>query len=102
MGSNYYRIICLECGGTGETGGDSRWLTPFFLPERCPHCDAWKSRHEWSLEAAGWRETYGRWVTSPTAPPFIWWKPSTWRPEKIWIDRDEERRAARLAPEGAP
>ncbi len=89
MRAFYYRALCTACGKCGDSSHDSRWLTPFFLPSRCGHCHAHKSR--FGLQrSCGWRISYGSWQRRVA---FRWLTPSTWFVGSDWVDFDEARAA---------
>jgi len=90
----FFRAYCNECGHTVKERESETFLDPFFLPERCPTCHAYKRKHMRRFEDtdnSGWLTSYGHWKRDV---PFVLTKPGTWfASEKHWIDLDEARRA---------
>jgi hypothetical protein len=86
----YYRAYCKRCGWTVKTGAESTFMDPFFLPERCPGCHEYHSRHAWSYfsDECLYTVEYGFMAFVPAAeqPPKVWFLPWTWAPvgERVW------------------
>jgi hypothetical protein len=96
----FYRAYCKKCGCTVETGESSTFLSPFFLPERCPGCHEYHSRHAWSAWSSDslYHVEYGFWRFVPDAEqrPSVWFLPWTWGQtgKEVWVLWSDREAAA--------
>lgn len=78
MEDKTYRAICIKCKTVSRHSRSKRWLDPFFLPDRCYHCDHVKSNR---LFDTGWKIQYGFYKRKVS---FNIFDPLTWAADYIW------------------
>jgi hypothetical protein len=81
MTKPFWRALCVKCNHCVRTRHESsKFLRPFFLPDRCPSCHAWKDDSRVG-ENSGWKNSYGYYERET---PFQLLKPKTWISSTVW------------------
>lgn len=74
-----WRAVCDKCGYVERHRSSTKFLDPWFLPDRCPQCDHWKRPTK--VFDTGWSNQYGYYERKQK---FNLFKPSTWFSDFRW------------------